>query len=329
VGLGTVVPRDTDFVLDNHMGDCKDHATLLQALLAAKGIASNQALVNAGSSYKLPAIPVVSMVNHVINYIPGLDLYVDSTAADVPFGMLPSGDADKPVLLVGGYRDGMRTAAPPVTGNEQVMKTVVDIAADGSVKGEVEVALRGVLGVEVRAQMRGMGKDAETELVKNFFEPNGFSASGSFSHDDTEALTDVHHYATRFEVASFYTMPGSGALPIAPLFYNPAGLAAIMGNEAQRVVESVPVSCSSVHTVEDTYRFPSGVQVISVPPPMTLVEGVLSYSATYVRQGDTLTVRRVFDDRTQGSVCSPETMAAARRFAQKVLPNLRAQVIYQ
>jgi len=69
IGVGAVVPHDIDFILDNRMGDCKDHATLLQALLAAKGIVSTQALVNAGSSYRLPRIPVVSTVNHVINFI--------------------------------------------------------------------------------------------------------------------------------------------------------------------------------------------------------------------------------------------------------------------
>ena len=34
--LPSFLPRDLTFVLDNKMGDCKDHATLLQALLAAK-----------------------------------------------------------------------------------------------------------------------------------------------------------------------------------------------------------------------------------------------------------------------------------------------------
>ena len=38
VGLGAVVPHDLDFILDNKMGDCKDHATLLQSLLSAKNI---------------------------------------------------------------------------------------------------------------------------------------------------------------------------------------------------------------------------------------------------------------------------------------------------
>ena len=86
IGLGAVVPRDIDFILDNRMGDCKDHATLYQALLAARGIPSSQALINAGSAYRLPRVPVVSMVNHVLNYLPTLNLYADTTAANLPFG---------------------------------------------------------------------------------------------------------------------------------------------------------------------------------------------------------------------------------------------------
>ena len=57
IGVGAIVPRDLDVILDNKMGDCKDHATLLQALLAAKSIESGQALINAGDLYQLPATP--------------------------------------------------------------------------------------------------------------------------------------------------------------------------------------------------------------------------------------------------------------------------------
>lgn len=113
IGIGAVVPRDVDFVLDNRIGDCKDHATLLEALLAARGIESKQALVNSGSSYRLQKIPVISMVNHVINYIPAFDLYVDSTSETTPFGMLPFSSADKPVLMVDGSKAGARTPALP------------------------------------------------------------------------------------------------------------------------------------------------------------------------------------------------------------------------
>src|SRR5690349_20940162 len=51
IGIGAVVPRDLPVVLENKIGDCKDHATLLEALLTARGIDSIQALINAGSTY--------------------------------------------------------------------------------------------------------------------------------------------------------------------------------------------------------------------------------------------------------------------------------------
>ncbi len=45
-------------------------------------------------------------MNHVINYIPQLNLYVDATAKHQPFGVLPLPLRGKPVLHVGQWRDG-------------------------------------------------------------------------------------------------------------------------------------------------------------------------------------------------------------------------------
>ncbi len=92
IGVGAVVPRDQDFVIDNKMGDCKDHATLLQALLSTQGIESTQVLVNAGSQFKLRKIPVSSDVNHVFTYVPALDLYMDSTSGSTPLFSAPLND---------------------------------------------------------------------------------------------------------------------------------------------------------------------------------------------------------------------------------------------
>ena len=66
IGVGAVVPHDTDFILDNRMGDCKDQATILQALLSAEGIKSTQALINAGSIYSLPETPTVTFIRVAI-----------------------------------------------------------------------------------------------------------------------------------------------------------------------------------------------------------------------------------------------------------------------
>jgi transglutaminase-like putative cysteine protease len=66
LALGRVVPNDAASVLSNKFGDCKDKATLMSALLAAKGIASEAVLINFGGTYTLPEPPTMVALNHVI-----------------------------------------------------------------------------------------------------------------------------------------------------------------------------------------------------------------------------------------------------------------------
>lgn len=329
IGVGAVVPHDIPFILDNRMGDCKDHATLLQALLAARGIESIQALVNAGSSYRLPRIPVVSTVNHVINYIPSFDLYVDSTAETMPFGMLPFTVADKPVLWVDGYRDATRTPAPAAGTNRQHMKTVVKIAADGSITGTMDISLNGMFAVSTRAWMRNMSKDQEEELVKNVFQSQGHIGSGTIEKPDAKELLDTYRYHVKFEMKEFVQRPGAGAFSIAPLLFSEAPVGEFV-HAAVEPVEDVDVSCSNgTSTEEYVYQFPKGMKILSVPDNMNLANDFLSYRASYVLKNNTLTVKRVFDDRTRGNVCPPSVFVAYQQFAKKVLPNVRAQVVYK
>ena len=98
---GSVVPHDVDHILTSRMGDCKDHAALMQALMNAKNIPSTLALVRIGASSSLPELPVAAAVNHVMNYVPSLDLFVDASAKNIPFGALPLSTSNKPVVLTG------------------------------------------------------------------------------------------------------------------------------------------------------------------------------------------------------------------------------------
>jgi transglutaminase-like putative cysteine protease len=59
--------------------DCKDRATLMAALLAAKGIDSEAVLINLGNAYTLPEPPTMVAINHAMLYLPEFDLYDDPT----------------------------------------------------------------------------------------------------------------------------------------------------------------------------------------------------------------------------------------------------------
>lgn len=330
IGLGAVVPHDTDFILDNRMGDCKDHATLLQALLAAKGIESTQVLVNAGNSYRLPSIPVVSMVNHVINYIPSLNLYADSTAEDTPFGMLPFGDQDKPVLHVIGYSEGARTPPMPVGSSEQLIRSSLTIAPDGSVQGKTRVALKGAFGVSSRARMRNMNKEYQDQLVSNMFKSWGYAASGRFDKDDPQPLVDTYSFGMNFQVKQLYAYPGTGAFGISPLIYSDIPIHGVIAGAIADDETDTQRACRSGRLVEEyEIRLPKGMRILGKPADMKLATSFVAYEASYRVKGRMLSVRRILDDRTRGNVCDASYAKEYREFAKKVLANLKSQVIYQ
>lgn len=329
IGVGAVVPHDVPFILDNRMGDCKDHATLLQALLAAKGIASTQALVNAGSVYRLPKIPVVSNVNHVINYLPSLNLFVDSTSTTTPFGMLPANDIGKPVLLTEGYKAGVVTPATPIGSNRQSMKSTLYFQPDGSVKGEVVVTLHGTFAANTRAWVRYMQKDQQDEMVKNIFSGMGISGSGKIALEDAKELLDTYRYQVQFEAKELLPLPGPSAIPVAPLFPTEAPVHMFVAGAAQPD-ESVDTVCHSGLSVEEyIYQFPKNVKIASVPDNMKIANDFLSYQASYRLKGNTLTIKRVLDDRTPGHICTPDIAAAYKKFMSQVAKNLKAQIIYK
>lgn len=328
IGLGAVVPRDLDVVLDNRMGDCKDHATLLQALLAAKGIKSTQALINAGGAYTLPDIPVASVVNHVITYIPSLDLYADSTAATVPFGSLPDGAAGKPVLLVEGHREGAKTPSLLAGQDWQKMKTTLRIQPDGSIKGTLRLELSGRVAVGARSQFRNLPASEADKLVRNYFRGNGLRASGSVRYADPAPLLDTFQLDADFDVAEM--LPVSGGFQVQPWFISMAPVSSLvvshLGDPDQPAGES---GCGAFHSDEEyTFEFPASMRIASLPADTAIEEGTVSYAATYRQDGSCVHVRRTLDDRTPGPVCSAEYNEGFSRVMHRIMPDLRSQVVY-
>lgn len=100
-GVEGWVPHQASAVLASRFGDCKDHVVLMDALLHAIGIESVPVLIQANlANYRRPPL-AIPFFNHAISYLPGLDLYLDSTSPFAEFGRLPEGDQGKPVLRAG------------------------------------------------------------------------------------------------------------------------------------------------------------------------------------------------------------------------------------
>lgn len=328
IGLGAVVPHDLDFVLDNKMGDCKDHATLLQALLTAKGVPATQALINSGSLYLLPRTPAVSMVNHVITYLPEWDLYVDATAKGIPFGMLPYEDMGKPVFRVDGYREGTMTPGMTPGSARQTVKTKLKVAADGSISGQSDVELQGMYAVGMRSALRGTTPDKASQSVNRYFQQMGTDGTGAMRMDDPVPMEDRYRYQVTFSAGQVIPVPG--AMALSPLFSTAAPVMRFASQANMKVDDARPSTCSSGSSHEEyEIEFASPLQLAAVPPDVDMKGSAFSYRASYKRDGNTLRVSRVLEDLTPGPLCEPGYNREYQAFMQKVLSNLRAQVVYQ
>jgi TonB family protein len=100
-GVGRYQPHYAEEVLKNRYGDCKDKATLLDALLDAEGIHSATALINSKFDVD-PDVPAPSQFDHAISYVSLGDkgIWLDSTAQVAPFEYLLPKLRGKDALIV-------------------------------------------------------------------------------------------------------------------------------------------------------------------------------------------------------------------------------------
>jgi transglutaminase-like putative cysteine protease len=155
LGSGGFVPHDAGTVLVNKFGDCKDHATLMRALLAAEGIEADYVFISAAPIYRDLTVPGEGWFNHAILWLPEFELYTDPTASHAAFSALPDNEADKVVLRFG--KAGVvldRTPALRVESNQMSISVDVSILPDGTTTGTSTVTASGYLGIQLETSWR-------------------------------------------------------------------------------------------------------------------------------------------------------------------------------
>lgn len=327
VGIGAVVPREVDVVLKNRMGDCKDHAALLQALLAARGIESHAVLVNAGNGYELAPVPLASQVNHVINYVPAVNLFLDATAKNIPYGRLPINVENKPALAASSAVPA-RTPAN-AGGHRQRMLTQLQLNDDGSAEGKVKVELEGLFAWDWRAVAREMGKDKQKELVREVFRGMRLEAEGEIEFGEAEGLADRFSYEARFKVKGLMPSSGSGGMPVFALFTNPAPVASF-AQSASQPPEKQAIACLSGES-EELYEItlPPRWQVLATPEGRAFNGRHSSYESSYQLDGRLLKARRWLQDRSPANICSAEMQREIHEELKPVIDDLRQQLLYR
>ena len=321
-----LAPHKADTVLENLYGDCQDHAALMQAMLAAAGIDSTPALINAGNSYKLSPVASLAEFNHLVVYVPSLDLYLDSTASDIEAGYLRWDNLDKPVVLT---RTG-EIRHTPVKQAERIWSQYrVRIAADGSATLDFTRGHQGWLEENTRSAMYGMSAADRALQVKSILQQKGMSGSGTLTVEDPTQPGRGYVFAEHGSAENWAYLPGTVGIYADSGFYAGVSWALhAMANEARR---TQPWLCPDNDLTEDAvFELPPGASVLAVPQDTHVASPYFQYVAEFRLQGQTLQVHRSLQSGKAGTrVCTPEDFQAMRPDIDKMMHDVRSQFILQ
>ena len=311
LSLGRIVPNDAAIVLRNKFGDCKDKVTLMSALLAAKGIASEAVLINFGNAYTLPEPPTMVALNHVMLYLPEFDVYDDPTASFSAFSVLAAQTYDKPVVRVG--TSGATLARTPAMKPEDHTihaSTIINVAADGTVTGQTEESSIGIFGHSlqfVSANVQNLGHEVAAQRQLQAYNTPG---TGRFDLGNSAEKTDPVTMKSWFTLTERFKPPTTGARTAIsfgmPLMVRPGNslLGARLNGRRSAFI------CYAGRQTEDIdATFDQSLPMPVALAPLSIDNPAFTYRATFKIEGRTLRTHREFVSRVAGQVCAPELEA--------------------
>ena len=323
VGAGGIVPHAASTVLDNRYGDCKDHAALLEAMLSAVGIASTPALINSGNAYRLPSAPTLGVFNHVITYIPSLDLYLDSTATDVAAGYLLNDELGKPVLLT---KTGTFGQTPDGQAIRHHNIATYWIQADGKTDLRVDKTAGGAIAEHFRRIVRDTDPADRDMLVERLLKEMGQQGRGTLEPGNVNGAGDDYAFGFKGSSDNFINLPGPTGVRTSINFWGGLGDAALQLSGENKRQQNF--SCFGYDVGDDTtFEFASGIEIIAVPAPFHVKDDYFTYDARYIRDGNAVIVSRALKFHTNKAVCTPADFERFNPTLQRIMRDLKSQII--
>jgi transglutaminase-like putative cysteine protease len=330
-GDGGYVPNTADSIIANGYGDCKDHVTLLKALLAAMGIPSSGALVNWNNEYWAPKIALPDY-NHIITYIPQFNVFVDSTAEFAPFGVLPTLERGKQALITGAPGIPSRLVMLPLNSgpvpDTARMVTTARLGSDGTVTGGSVVTDSGREELEDREDFSnidpGTGQNAAAGLMERY----NVQGIGSLSAGDPNDLSKTFSYDTSFVLPGYAVVPGPGTMPIPPGVPSFNALASLIRDTALPA-RTMPIPCAALDTGEVTkLALPPGLRIKTLPVATHFVNALGRYDAVYALRGKTVTADRHLVLNPPGPTCDPAQYQLMRAIGFAIGRDMRGTISY-
>lgn len=328
MGNGGIVPHAADDIIRNRYGDCKDKNTLLIALLKAKGIDASSAIINSGSAYAVPELPVFTPFNHVITYLPEWDLYVDATQELAPFGELGDHIVGKTTLLTALNKIGKTPKLSPE--NNRIITSInIKILPNGDMQGTSQTNYKGNREIAARYKYEGHVTTRAEKMVEDHLYKFRQTGSGKFQTTNVFDLDTPFTLNTEFKLDPITNFPGPGAMTV-PVGLSPGNITLISFNKPKEKFY-FPYECTSGYIEENTtLEFPKKTKVTNIPKSIKFQEKGTEYTSTYQKITDNkLQIKRTLKLNKPSMVCQPGELKYWQNMYQVIKKDLRSQIFYE
>jgi hypothetical protein len=274
-------------------------------------------LINFGSEYVLPGPPTLAVLNHVINWLPEFEIYVDTTAAVAPFGVLPFQEYGKPVVHASATDPVVRRTPTLVPGQaSEVFSTKATLSTDGSIEGESSTVASGPFSIALRLAAKGIDQQGHQRAARAQLKLSGEEGSGSFAFSPASGAED------EYRVSGHFHLDAKPELLDGQTFSPPLGLRLLVrpgdlliGPLALRDLgQTEPTPCYAGKQIEEiSLALPEGWRVNHAPADVRFENELVHFEARWTVAEHVVSVQRELTSIARGPLCDGETRKQAAR----------------
>jgi hypothetical protein len=274
------VPHKAAEVLRAGYGDCKDYTVLMQALLAARGIAAEAVVIDWGTQYAAPPVISPYLANHEIIYLPAYDRYVNPTDRNATFDALDRRLSGKTVVHATPEGRVARTPDSAPETNRYLYRATLSLLADGTIDGEASYDMSPNAEIGARSMLAGAA--SMVDLAQRLLNAARDGGTGTIASSDPLDLSHPLEVRAQWRSPLAVDMSGTDAL-----LRLPQGMDLFPPTQARPILENggprrAPILVDAAdYSWDITLRLPPGRTVMKLPPDVSVNTAAGAYTAEY------------------------------------------------
>ncbi|HAJ33387.1 MAG TPA: hypothetical protein DCK79_08445 [Candidatus Atribacteria bacterium] len=325
-GLSGHMPHEAAEIYKYKYGDCKDKATLLIAMLREADIETYYVLLRTRYSGELDLDLPSFQFDHAIAAVSlnGELMFLDGTAENYVYGDLPAMDQDAwAMVLIDGKGKFMKIPVQPAEENQRIREIKLDLAKDGSIKGEAFISQSGIFASYYRSIFKDLGETKRGEAIQNSLSS---SCPGSvleeFSFSDLADLDVPVEQKYKFRVPHYAKKIGN-KLQLKPSIIERVESTSIVAKEERRYPMYFYNQYCSKNKIEIT--IPDNFKIERIPNDVELKLPFASYKVKYLIEENIIKYERNYKFNT--FEISKEDYPSFKEFIERIAKEDAQEIV--